>query len=105
MAEVLEGLSKALGDRLKARRDSAHLNQADVASLVGLSRASISNIENGRQPVTLQTLLLLAQALHVPLKDLVPDEKEIAEKAPAVPRTEDEQRFLQQIVGATHGNP
>ncbi len=96
MAETLGGLSVALGAKLKSFRDTAKLNQAQVAELVGLSRASISNIEHGRQPVTIETLMLIAKALHVSLKDLLPDDDEIQRK--------EQDRLFVQSVGLSHGN-
>lgn len=73
----IQSLSLLLGSRLRSLRKGAHLDQATVAEKVGLSRSSVSNIENGRQPVTLETLWLFAQALNTPLRDLVPNDSEI----------------------------
>lgn len=94
-----QSLSRALGSRLKSHRKGAHLDQASVALRVGLSRASVSNIENGRQPVTLQTLWRFAQALQVPLKELVPDDAEVLNIAKK-PASEIERSWVKRIEAA-----
>ena len=48
--------SVQIGKKLKELRQARSLKQYDVAEGVGLSRASISNIEKGRRSVTLETL-------------------------------------------------
>lgn len=80
------------------------MNQDQLAELVGLSRASISNIENGRQPITVQTLWKIAQALGVPLRILVPEDSEIA--APSPEPASPAERYLEQVAAQViHGNP
>lgn len=104
-------LDAAVGARLKSLRVKANLNQGDIAQNVGLSRASISNIENGRQPVTIQTLWRIAQALEVSLRDLIPEDREILPpptvKSAASP--EDDAAFVQQfkelVAGGSSGTP
>ena len=61
-----------LGRRVRARREQLRLTQADLAAKVGLSRASIANIEGGRQAVLLHQFLALAEALAIPPMDLIP---------------------------------
>lgn len=53
------------------------MTQAALAAQVGLSRASIANIERGRQSVLLHNALDLASALGLQLPDLL-------SKAPAI---------------------
>lgn len=107
----ITSLDAALGDRLKLRRIKANFNQAELASRVGLSRASISNIENGRQPVTIQTLWRIAQALGLTLRDLVPDDSEILPPPPlkqAASTPEGEaflKKVMEQAVGGSRGTP
>lgn len=50
----------------------AGLTQANVASLVGLSRVSIANIEAGRQSVSLDRVPAYAKALRCRIADLLP---------------------------------
>lgn len=55
----------AFGRQVAARRLSLGKSQKDVASEVGLSRASIANIERGRQAVLLHQVYALASALEM----------------------------------------
>lgn len=56
----------ALGEAVAIRRKALHLTQAQVAAKVGISRASIANIEAGRQKVLLHQVYLFAEALKLP---------------------------------------
>ncbi len=56
----------ALGQAVAIRRKAMSLTQAQVAARVGISRASIANIESGRQKVLLHQVYLLAEALKLP---------------------------------------
>ena len=48
------------------------MTQEAFAKAVGLSRTSITNIESGRQPVSLHTLYSMADILGIEVSDLVP---------------------------------
>lgn len=48
------------------------MTQVAFAKAVGLSRTSITNIESGRQPVSLHTLYSMADILGVEVSDLLP---------------------------------
>lgn len=63
-----------LGQRLRALRNQKGLTQQQLgARLVpAVTRASIANIETGKQRVLAHTLLQLADAVGVPLKELLP---------------------------------
>ena len=62
-----------LGGAIKRRRETLGLTQAAVAPRVGLTRASLANIETGRQKVLLHHVYLLADALDLKsILDLVP---------------------------------
>jgi transcriptional regulator with XRE-family HTH domain len=61
------------GKAVAYRRDQLKMTQAELAARVGLSRASIANIERGRQSVLLHHACDLAAALSVSrLDDLLP---------------------------------
>lgn len=64
---------KAFGRSVAARRRELDLTQAKLAARVGMSRASIANIESGRQNVLLHHVYTLASALAVArLSDILP---------------------------------
>ncbi len=48
------------------------MTQADLSKHIGLSRASIANIEAGRQAVMLHQMLAFSAALAVPPIELLP---------------------------------
>jgi len=48
------------------------MSQQAFAKAVGLSRTSITNIERGRQPISLHTLYFMADILGVEPSDLLP---------------------------------
>jgi transcriptional regulator with XRE-family HTH domain len=48
------------------------MSQEAFAKAVGLSRTSITNIERGRQPISLHTLYFMADILGVEPADLLP---------------------------------
>jgi DNA-binding XRE family transcriptional regulator len=50
------------------------MTQGRLATAVGLSRTSITNIERGRQKIFLHTLADVADVLGVQLHDLVPQQ-------------------------------
>jgi transcriptional regulator with XRE-family HTH domain len=62
-----------VGRRVRKARKSRLLTQESLASLVSLTRTSITNIEKGRQKILLHTLADLATALRVNYASLLPD--------------------------------
>jgi transcriptional regulator with XRE-family HTH domain len=65
-------LYSCFGQRVRQHRERLNLNQAEVARAVGLSRASIANIETGRQRTPIHHLYRLARALRVDVHALLP---------------------------------
>jgi len=66
---------KEFGSRLREAREAAGLRQETVAERVGLSRASIANIEGARQRFPLHVAYALAEAVNVPVSELLPRER------------------------------
>ncbi len=62
---------RALGDNLRAARKAAKLSQEALAELAGLDRQAINRIEQGHQAALVDNLFRIADALGVPLADLV----------------------------------
>ncbi len=75
-------LYQEVGRRIKKLRNQLQMKQEDLAERVGLSRASIVNIENGRHRAHLFTLYNLASALRCPLLELLPPLGDIAHELP-----------------------
>jgi transcriptional regulator with XRE-family HTH domain len=65
-------LYSRLGQLVRQHRERLGANQADIGKAVGLSRASIANIETGRQRIPLHHLYTLARALKVDAYTLLP---------------------------------
>lgn len=62
-----------IGESIKAARTKAKLSQAELAKNISMSRASVVNIEKGRQHPPLHLIWTLADILKVPLIKLIPD--------------------------------
>jgi transcriptional regulator with XRE-family HTH domain len=60
-----DDLYRALGESVAARRRALRKTQAEVAATLGLSRASLANMERGRQKVLLHQVYRLAEALEL----------------------------------------
>jgi transcriptional regulator with XRE-family HTH domain len=54
-----------LGSMIAARRGQQGLKQAQVAQLIGMSRAALANIEVGRQRVLVHQICQIAEALKL----------------------------------------
>lgn len=61
----------AIGENIRKARENAGLKQAAFAIMLGLSRASIVNIEKGRQHPPLHLLWDITKKLKVNLLDLL----------------------------------
>ena len=75
----IDPIYEEFGRGLRSARKAANLTQEALAERVGLSRTSITNIEKGRQHVSLHMLFSLANAVGVEPAELLP-EKEAAYK-------------------------
>lgn len=60
----MELLHETLVREIRDSRLALHMDQKTVADAIGVSRSTISNIENGRQLVTLTLFYKLAYALN-----------------------------------------
>ncbi|MDE2402672.1 MAG: helix-turn-helix domain-containing protein [Burkholderiales bacterium] len=89
-------LYKAVGDRIRAARESQpqKLSQAALANKLEVSRASIVNIEAGRQHAPLFLLWQIAHQLDTELAALIPRK---AELVAASPKAKLNEQMLKQI--------
>lgn len=62
---------RAVGDRIRAARLHANLTQEALGERAGLDRQAINRIEQGHASPLLDNLVRIADALDVPLRDLV----------------------------------
>lgn len=68
---AITNLYKAIGANIAAARQQRGARQSDLADSVGLTRASIANIERGEQRIQVHTLIACAQALNLDPADLI----------------------------------
>ena len=67
-------LYRRLGRAVADRRRELRLTQSDIAEKLGLSRASLANLENGRQRIMVHQLFALVNALRLQsILELVPE--------------------------------
>lgn len=91
---------REFGARVRQARGD-QLTQEALARRVGLSRASVANIERGRQRVPLHMLYLLGQALGVDPASLIPapPESEAAARRELIAMySTDEQELFDKVV-------
>ncbi|MFM9566099.1 helix-turn-helix domain-containing protein [Streptomyces turgidiscabies] len=62
---------RAIGERIRESRRHANLTQEAVANRIGIDRPSIIEIEQGQRNMTIDTFIRIADAIGVPLTDLV----------------------------------
>jgi DNA-binding XRE family transcriptional regulator len=63
-------ITSHFGDRLKREREKAGLTQEQLAGLVPLNRAYLSEIETGKRQVSLNLAFRLARALSLTLDQM-----------------------------------
>lgn len=75
MRSAIEPFYVELGRRIHQLRDARKLSQEELGRQLHppVTRASIANLETGKQRVLALTLVQFAKALGVRLQDLVPD--------------------------------
>lgn len=61
-----------LGNRIREARLKAEISQDNLAEKLDLTRASIVNIEKGRQRPMIHTLVLIAELLKTSIYHLIP---------------------------------
>lgn len=65
-----------VGYRIKLVRLRKNMTQTELADAIGISKAHISNIENGKTIVTMENLFLIKKALGCSFRDLLTDKQE-----------------------------
>jgi transcriptional regulator with XRE-family HTH domain len=67
-----EQIYEMLGRSIASRRKTSGISQQALADSLGLSRASIANIERGKQAVQLHLIFKIAAVLRVDVLELIP---------------------------------
>ena len=87
------------GQNLRQARRAAGLSQADLAVAIKLTRTSISNIEKGRQKVSLHTFGEMLHALSVQPSELLPDARTVPLPSGLNSLAHDERDFVNRGLG------
>lgn len=67
-----------IGSLIRSRRKQLDKTQQEIAAKLGISRASLANIENGRQRLLVHQLYGLASALELEILKLLPQQDKAA---------------------------
>lgn len=62
---------QAIGSNVRAARTERKISQEKLGEMIGLDRKTVSRIENGAYATLIDHLVLIADALKIPLADLV----------------------------------
>jgi transcriptional regulator with XRE-family HTH domain len=87
LIQNIDTFYKDLGSRIRAVRDEVGLTQTTLAGATGLTRASVANIEAGRQKVLVHHLVTIATALDVEPQALLPGDQPAAGDVERLHRT------------------
>lgn len=74
---TIRALSVKIGTRVRHARKDRALSQDQLAEAVGLTRASVANIEAGRQRPPIHILISLAETFGLSVTDLLPSKAEL----------------------------
>jgi len=92
-----ESFYSEVGQRIKSARLRRSMSQEQLGERLGLSRASIANIENGRQKLLAHMIVEVSEVLLVPVWEILPSvvssaEMELEHQLGELP--EDQQAFV-----------
>jgi transcriptional regulator with XRE-family HTH domain len=96
---------RQLGESVRNSRKRRKLSQEALAKLVGLTRTSLTNIENGRQHPPLHTLCEIVEQLQVDFSELLPralmpsGPVDVGALAGSQLRGESERAFIENAIG------
>jgi transcriptional regulator with XRE-family HTH domain len=72
MAENVENeFLKIIGERIRKSRKQVGISQEQLADIASLDRTYIGGIERGERNITILNLKKVADAIGIPLKDIV----------------------------------
>lgn len=70
-----------IGKLIKKARNLKEWTQTKLSEKVGMSRVSITNIEQGNQKPSIFTIYIIAEALEVPPVSLLPDPSQLKKES------------------------
>ena len=72
-------LYRKIGDTIRKEREKVNYKQVPFAQALNISRASLVNIEKGRQRAPLHILYNISRLLKIEISDLLPDFKALSQ--------------------------
>jgi transcriptional regulator with XRE-family HTH domain len=75
--DSIDRLYADIGIRVRGARTQHGWTQEELAHAVGLTRSSVANLEAGRQRTLAHVMVLIAQALGIPVETLLPSGQEL----------------------------
>jgi transcriptional regulator with XRE-family HTH domain len=75
----MDVISFKIGQNIREIREKLNITQEKFAEVIGVSRASIVNMENGRQSISLVHLYNIAIFLRVEVSELLPSKQWFSE--------------------------
>lgn len=66
-----KSITQKFGENMKKIRLEKDMSQGDICRMLGLDRAYISNVENGKQNLTISTMEKVAKVLGVSVDQLL----------------------------------
>lgn len=72
MIDFNDVLYKLIGERVSEFRKANKTSQDELSKKANVGRTTISNIESGKQQVSIHTLLQIAEALNLEIHSLIP---------------------------------
>jgi len=71
--ESIRDYQQTIALNVRALREKRGFTQGQLCMATGMAQTTVSRIENHGQPMTLNTLYLLAYALKCKARDIIPD--------------------------------
>jgi transcriptional regulator with XRE-family HTH domain len=84
--EPTQAFKLAVGQTIKEIREAKGISTRQLGAKVGLSHPQVSNIEHGNRELSLPYLYRIANALEVPVADLIPQQAPATIAASDTPR-------------------
>jgi transcriptional regulator with XRE-family HTH domain len=100
--ETSNAVVAAIGSRLRNLRQQREMTLQDLAELTDLSPSMLSLVERGRAAPSIQSLIVIANALNVTMSDLIvsdpPDEERIVIRSSDQPFVKTAQNVIRRLL-------